>query len=65
MQELELKLLAWIQLHCTNDFLDAVMPAVSVICDHGEVWLLLTALLLAWKRCRKSWSLWLMPAWEA
>ena len=36
-----------------GEALDAVMPWVSRICDHGEVWLLLALLLLLRKKTRR------------
>ena len=46
MQTLELEILNWIQFHLRCGILDAAMPAVSWICNHGEVWILLAAVLL-------------------
>ena len=37
MQTLELEILNWIQSHLRCGILDAAMPAVSWICNHGEV----------------------------
>ena len=47
MQAFELTILNWIQAHLRCGVLDAVMVPVSRICDHGEVWILLAAILLA------------------
>lgn len=41
MQAAELAVLDWLQAHLRCDFLDAVMPWISRICDHGEIWILL------------------------
>ena len=46
MQAAELAVLDWLQAHLRCDFLDAVMPWISRICDHGEIWILLAAVLL-------------------
>ena len=54
MQTLELEILNWIQSHLRCGILDAVMPAVSWICNHGEVWILLAAVLLAIPKTRKA-----------
>lgn len=51
---MELALLNWIQLHLRCGLLDALMPAVSRICDHGEVWILLAAVLLLIPRTRRA-----------
>ena len=39
-------------LHLRCDFLDAVMPWISRICDHGEIWILLAAVLLLLRKHR-------------
>ena len=53
MQAMELGILNWIQTHLRCGLLDALMPAVSRICDHGEIWILLAVVLLARKSTRK------------
>lgn len=53
METLELAVLDWIQLHLRCGFLDAVMPLVSWTCNHGELWILLTLVLLAQRRQRR------------
>lgn len=52
MQTAELAVLDWIQLHLRCDFLDAVLPVISWTCNHGEIWILLAAVLLLWKKYR-------------
>jgi len=54
MQTVELPILDWIQANLRCGFLDAVLPVVSRICDHGEVWIVLAVLLLLDKRTRKT-----------
>ena len=54
MQAAELAMLDWMQAHLRCGVLDAVMPAVSWICNHGEVWILLAAILLAIPKTRKA-----------
>lgn len=53
MQKAELAVLDWIQLHLRCDFLDRLMPFVSGLSNHGEIWILLAALLLLLRRQRK------------
>ena len=48
MQTAELAVLDWIQTHLRCGFLDAVRPVISWTCDHGEIWILLAAVLLPW-----------------
>ena len=50
--ELELTILDWIQLHLRCGFLDWLMPFVSGLSNHGEVWILLAAVLLLIRRQR-------------
>lgn len=52
MQTLEFAVLDWIQLHLRCEFLDAVMPAVSHLADHGEIWIVLAVILLLLRRQR-------------
>lgn len=54
MQAFELGILNWIQIHCRCAALDVLMPAVSLICNHGEVWIVLAVILLLNKKTRKS-----------
>lgn len=53
MQAMELAVLDWIQLHLRCGLLDAVLPAVSRLCDHGELWIVLAAVLLLVKGQRR------------
>ena len=53
MQHIELAVLDWMQRCFRCEFLDWLMPLVSVLSDHGEVWILCSALLLLWRRQRK------------
>lgn len=48
--ELELAILDWIQLHLRCGFLDWLMPFVSGLSNHGEVWIVFAALLLPIRR---------------
>ena len=52
MEPVEFAILDWIQQHLRCGFLDTVLPAVSWICNHGEVWIILAAVLLLRKRDR-------------
>ena len=52
MESVEFAILDWIQQHLRCGFLDTVLPAVSWICNHGEVWIILAAVLL---RKRDRW----------
>ena len=54
MQQMELALLDWLQTHLRCGFLDAALPAVSWTCNHGEVWIVLAAALLAVRRTRRQ-----------
>jgi len=54
MQTAELAILDWIQETFRCGFLDALMPAVSGLCAHGEIWILLAAILICVRRTRKT-----------
>lgn len=49
---MELALLDWLQLHLRCGFLDWLMPFVSGLSNHGELWILFTAVLLLLRRQR-------------
>ncbi len=53
MQGVELAILDWIQVHLRCGFLDAVLPLISWTANHGELWILLAAVLLLIKDRRK------------
>ena len=54
MQQLELGILDWIQANLRCGALDVLMPALSWTCNHGEIWIVLAAVLLAVKRYRRQ-----------
>lgn len=54
MQQWELGVLDWIQANLRCGVLDVLMPALSWTCNHGEIWIVLAAVLLAVKRCRRQ-----------
>lgn len=54
MQALEFAVLDWIQSHLRCGFLDAVLPPITHLCDHGEIWILLALILLAIRRTRRQ-----------
>lgn len=51
---MELAILNGIQVLLRCEALDAVLVPVSRICDHGEVWILLAAVLLLFPRTRRA-----------
>jgi len=53
MQNMELAILDWIQNNFRCGFLDWLMPFVSGLSNHGEIWILFAALLLLLRRQRK------------
>lgn len=54
MQQLEVTILDWIQNHLRCDLLDTVLPPITHLCDHGEIWILLAAVLLLLRKKRRS-----------
>lgn len=53
MRNAELVILDWIQLHLRCGFLDRLMPFVSGLANHGEIWILFAALLLLLRQQRR------------
>lgn len=49
---MELALLDWIQLHLRSGILDWLMPFVSGLSNHGEIWILFAAALLLIRKQR-------------
>ena len=54
MQTIELAVLDWIQLRLRCGFLDWLLPLVSGLCNHGEIWMVLAAALLAVRERRRQ-----------
>lgn len=54
MLTLEFAILDWIQAHLRCGFLDAVLPPITHLCDHGEIWILLALILLVIRRTRRQ-----------
>ena len=54
MQSIEFGILDWIQRNLRCEFLDWLMPAVSALSNHGEVWILLAVILLICRRKREG-----------
>lgn len=54
VREFEFGVLNWIQANCRTELLDAVMPFVSALCNHGELWVALAAILLLTRRFRRT-----------
>lgn len=54
MQTLEFALLNGIQRVCRGELLDWLMPLVSSLCNHGEIWIVLALALLLFKKHRRA-----------
>ena len=52
MQAMELAILDWVQTNLRCGFLDGVLPAITRLSDHGEIWIVLAAVLLITKKYR-------------
>ena len=50
----ELPILYWIREHLTCPFLDGTMPFISALSAHGEIWILLAAVLLCVPKTRRA-----------
>jgi undecaprenyl-diphosphatase len=53
MNTWELPVLYWIREHLTCPFFDWLMPAVSALSAHGEIWILLAAVLVCIPKTRR------------
>lgn len=53
MNALELPILYWIREHLTCPFLDWLMPPLSALSAHGEIWILLAVVLLCIPKTRR------------
>ena len=54
LQTLEFSVLDWIQTTLRCPVLDSFFPAFTSLCNHGELWIALSVLLLLMKRHRKA-----------
>ena len=54
MQDFEFAVLDWIQVHLRCGFLDAVLPYITALANHGEIWILLAAALLLRRKTRRD-----------
>lgn len=54
MNAFELPILYWIREHLTCPFLDWLMPPLSALSAHGEIWILLALILLCFKKTRRA-----------
>lgn len=50
----ELTVLDFIAQHFTNPVFDAVMPFVSALCSHGEIWIALALVMLCFAKTRRT-----------
>jgi undecaprenyl-diphosphatase len=50
----EFGILNWIRTNCQTGFLDRVMPFISALCNHGEVWVALAVILLLTRKYRRT-----------
>ena len=53
MSEMELPILFWIREHLTCPFLDEVVPVISSLARHGELWIALAVVLLCVPKTRR------------
>lgn len=53
MNALELPVLYWIREHLTCPFLDWLMPPLSALSAHGEIWILLAVVLICIPKTRR------------
>ncbi len=56
MQSFEFAVLDWIQANLRCEALDLLMPFVSALSNHGEIWIILAVLLLLLRRRKQGFS---------
>lgn len=52
--EMDLGVLEWIRVNLQCEFLDAVMPVITFLCDGGWFWIAMAVVMLFFKRTRKT-----------
>lgn len=50
---MDLAIVQWVAETLHTPFLDRVMPVITAICDHGEIWIISCLLLLCFRRTRR------------
>ena len=53
IQQTDFQILDWIQANLRTPWLDWLMPKITFLCESGWFWIVLTIVLLIWKRHRK------------
>lgn len=53
IQQTDFQILDWIQANIRTPWLDWLMPKITFLCENGWFWIVLTLVLLIWKRHRK------------
>lgn len=53
MNLFEIDILYWIREHLTCPFLDGILPPISALSAHGEIWILLALVLMAIPKTRR------------
>ena len=53
MNLFEINILYWIREHLTCPFLDGILPPISALSAHGEIWILLALVLMAIPKTRR------------
>ena len=53
IQQTDFQILDWIQANLRTPWLDWLMPKITFLCEGGWFWIVLTIVLLIWKRHRK------------
>lgn len=50
----ELSILDFISVNLTNPVLDFLMPIISAVCNHGEIWIVCSVILMCFSKTRKA-----------
>ena len=54
MNGFEINILYWIREHLTCPFLDGILPPISALSAHGEIWIVLALVLIAIPKTRRA-----------
>ena len=54
MNGFEINILYWIREHLTCPFLDGILPPISALSAHGEIWIVLALVLVCFRKTRRA-----------
>ncbi len=51
---IELQVLDFISIHLSNPVMDFLMPIISAVCNHGEIWIAASIIMMFFQKTRKA-----------